>query len=247
MTAGLALAVAAGVLVWTQTRATGVVRVRSCSWYAAASHDRQLHPSGNGRRTVVIGDSYSLGSGMSDTSRGWTSRLPGRVQVFGFGGTGFSRDSGRCGPAESFAARAPAALATRPQLVVVEGGLNDVDQSTASIRTGFDRLVAEVGARPVLVIGPARAPSRAAGALRVDAILRDLAARAGWPYLSMVGYDFSYLHDRLHLDLAGHVAYAAVVRRALADLGAASFPVRPPAREMQHGPGHQVRGRAGKS
>lgn len=187
-----------------------------CPAYAADSLDRQLHPTGSGRRIVVIGDSYSLGVGLRDPSMAWPSMIPGRVQVFGFGGSGFSRDASLCGSDVAFARRAPEALQTDPDLVVIEGGLNDTTQPSDLIRTGFRDLLAQVGGRPTLVIGPAPAPDRVSGAARVDAILREESARAGKPYLSMLAEHYVYLGPkRLHIDLASHRAYAHRVAAAL--------------------------------
>lgn len=185
-----------------------------CVRLALQSQVRERMVTGHGERIVVIGDSYSVGLGLRDPDRSWPSRLPGRVHVFGFSGSGFSQDASGC-PGASYADRAPHAMAHGASLVVVEGGLNDYDQPTADLREGFRRLVGELGSHPVLVVGPPAAPARAAAALRVDEVLREESVRAGVQYLSMADRYLPYLDDRLHLTPAGHRAFGSIVAAAI--------------------------------
>jgi acyl-CoA thioesterase-1 len=185
-----------------------------CVRLALQSQVRERMVTGHGERIVVIGDSYSVGLGLRDPDRSWPSRLPGRVHVFGFSGSGFSQDASGC-PGASYADRAPHAMAHGASLVVVEGGLNDYDQPTADLREGFRRLVGELGSHPVLGVGPPAAPARAAAALRVDEVLREESVRAGVQYLSMGDRYLPYLDDRLHLTPAGHRAFGSIVAAAI--------------------------------
>jgi acyl-CoA thioesterase-1 len=212
------LCVVAGVaslLVWSSTRASGA-QTSHCARLSLDSrtHQRLLTGTGTGRKVVVIGDSYSTGIGLHSDQLAWTSQVPGRVRVFGFGGSGFSRTASGC-RSVAYDQRAPAALRTKPDLVVIEGGLNDFDQPVSRIKAGYRRLLAEVGNRPAVVIGPAHAPDRAARAVRVDTLLRAEAKRSGTPYVSMIKYRFSYLHDGIHLTANGHRKYGAIVAAAL--------------------------------
>jgi len=185
-----------------------------CARLSTQSQARERMVTGQGRDVAVIGDSYSVGLGLRDPQRSWPSRLPGRVHVFGFSGSGFSARASAC-PGVAYSARAPRALRLGANVVVVEGGLNDHDQPAADVRAGFRALMRELRGRTVLVVGPPPAPSRTAGAQRVDAILRDESARAGVRYLSVIGDRFAYLGDGLHLTPAGHRAFGALVARAL--------------------------------
>jgi acyl-CoA thioesterase-1 len=191
---------------------------RHCARFAQASAERAAADSGAGSSVVVIGDSYSVGLGLDRPDRSWPSRLEGRVHVAGFSGSGFSATASGCGDV-SFSDRAADAVADGADLVVVEGGLNDFDQSAAEITAGFQRLMVVLGGRPVVIVGPARAPSRAAAVARVDQLLSRLAAASGAAYVRTSGLDLDYLDDRLHLTEAGHRALgtyvAARVARAL--------------------------------
>ncbi len=208
------------------TRAAGHdASLDRCARLAAESVDRLADDTGgSGPRIVVIGDSYSVGLGLDRPLDSWPSRLPGRVHVAGFSGSGFSADASPC-PHSSYAERAGEAVRGGTALVVVEGGLNDVDRSDAAIRAGFVRLHRALGDAlgdvPVLVVGPVAAPSRADAVPRVDRLLADLAARHGVDYLSMTGVGIDYLPDRLHPTAAGHAAFGEVVAAEVTRLGAA--------------------------
>ncbi|MFL6155646.1 MAG: hypothetical protein ACJ72D_06140, partial [Marmoricola sp.] len=111
-----------------------------CGRFALQSRVRERMLTGTGRPVVVIGDSYSVGLGLSHPDRAWTRNLSGRVHVFGFSGSGFARHDSPCKDV-AFDQRAPAALRARHSLVVLEGGLNDYNQSARSIRAGYRRLI----------------------------------------------------------------------------------------------------------
>jgi acyl-CoA thioesterase-1 len=186
-----------------------------CSRFANESADRARDPMGSGRSVVVIGDSYSVGLGLEDPRSAWPDSLPGRVHVFGFSGSGFSEYASRCGPV-AYYERAVEAMRDKPSLVVVEGGLIDVGQSTAAIRYGYRHLLAVIGHRRLLVVGPAPAPLRLRGAIRVDRLLRKLTKASGTPYVSMINGHYTYLDDDLHLTETGHREFGARVAAVLA-------------------------------
>jgi acyl-CoA thioesterase I len=192
-------------------------RPTRCERFAADSHDRAAAVSGSGTRILVIGDSWSAGLGLDRPADSWPSRLPGRVRVAGFSGSGFAEHASDC-PQVAFADRAPRALRRPADLVVVQGGLNDYDQPDADVRAGFVRLMRSLDGQRVVVVGPASAPARARRALHVDLVLAGLAARFGVPYVPTASLDLSYLPDRLHLTPAGHRAFGDYVAHQLAEL-----------------------------
>ena len=131
----------------------------SCGASSTASTRASERPSmhGEGVSTLVIGDSWSVGLGLDDLSRSWPSQLPGEVRVAGFSGSGFSARASGCGRV-SFADRAPTAVSSRPDLVVVEGGLNDYDQPASATERGFRDLMRALAGQHVVVVGPASRP-----------------------------------------------------------------------------------------
>ena len=213
----LLAAVAAAALVASMTlhltgRATGDDDDR-CARLAEMSADRASADLGSGPRVAVIGDSYAVGAGLDHPAGSWPSRLPGRVHVDGFSGSGFSATASSC-PRVSYADRVAAAKGA--DVVVVEGGLNDVGRRDIKIRAGFERLMRSLAAYDVVVVGPASAPARADGVPRIDALLARLSAEAGVRYLRMSHLDLPYLPDRLHLTGQGHAEFGDRVAKVVA-------------------------------
>lgn len=209
-------------VVLVTTLAVGWVTARAgagdsrCDRFATDAAARAAQVSGTGEDLLVIGDSYSAGLGLGDPSASWPSRLPGTVHVAGFSGSGFSRSASPCGEV-SFAARAAGAVREAgASLVVVQGGLNDVDQTPTAITAGFERLMGALAGRTVVVVGPVSAPARAGRVPAVDALLARLSASHGATYVSTTGLDLPYLEDRLHLTPAGHEAFGEYVARRVA-------------------------------
>lgn len=206
----MALGAVATVVVVTHAGADG----DQCATFRTAAADRSALVTGTGEDVLVIGDSYSVGLGVA-AGESWPTRLPGRVRVDGFSGSGFSPGASGCGDV-SYAARAPRSLRPDTSLVVAEGGLNDADQPPAEVAAGFRALMRDLAGHRVLVVGPPAAPARADRVPAVDALLARLAERHGASYLSMAEHDFPYLDDGLHLTPDGHRAFGDVVAAALA-------------------------------
>lgn len=184
-----------------------------CTDFRDAARARAELVTGTGHDVLVIGDSYSVGLGVR-AGESWPARLPGRVRVDGFSGSGFSRDASPCGDL-SYAARARRSLPDGTGPVVVEGGLNDYDQPRRAVRDGFAGLMSELRGRQVLVVGPVPAPERAGAVPAVDALLARLSQRHGVGYLSMLDADLPYLDDGLHLTPEGHRQFGDRVAAAL--------------------------------
>lgn len=204
-----------GVRQWHARAAADSVGRARCHQFSSDRAARAAEVTGTGRRVVVLGDSWSAGLGLADPGRSWPVRLPGRVYVDGFSGSGFSAYASPCGPVAYFQ-RASRAVRHGADLVVVEGGLNDYDQSSAAITDGFHRLMSDLRGREVVVVGPAMAPLRAAAVPRVDRLLASLSAAAGVPYLSTVDLRLTYQRDRLHPTQAGANAFGDAVTAFLA-------------------------------
>ncbi|CAM3720215.1 SGNH/GDSL hydrolase family protein [Nocardioides marinus] len=214
-----AVLVALSVVVVTG-RATGSGPTR-CETFSADSVARSGSVSGAGEDVLVIGDSWTAGLGLEDPTGSWPTRLPGRVHVAGFSGSGFSAGASGCGPQVSFAARARAALRPLPPgtPVVVAGGLNDWDMSAADIRAGFERLLGQLDGHPLTVVGPADAPARSAYVPRVEGLLERLCAEHGVRFVAVSDLALDYLPDLLHLTPAGHARFGDAVAARLSTAG----------------------------
>lgn len=181
-----------------------------CGVRADRAAQRAELVTGTGPEVLVIGDSYSVGVGVG-AARSWPVRLPGRVRVDGFSGSGFSVGASACGDL-SYATRAEKSLRRTTALVVVEGGLNDHDQPIADVEAGAQRLLDSLGTTPALLVGPPVVPDRSREAVEeVDATLARVAAERDVAYLSMLEADLSLLEDRLHPDPAGHRRFGDLV------------------------------------
>lgn len=220
--ASLVALVTAVLAVHLAARARGA-DVPRCERLEAQAVMRAQAVTGSGPRVVVIGDSYAAGLGLAAPGDSWPTRLEGTVHVAGFSGSGFSAGASAC-PGASFADRAVEAadgvdgVGGLAGLVVVEGGLNDVDQSDEAIRAGFDRLMTRLRGQRVVIVGPPSAPARAAAVPRVDDLLAGLAGQYGAAYVRTSGWALSYLDDGLHLTSAGHRTFGDNVALALAAL-----------------------------
>lgn len=193
-----------------------------CQQHRVDARERAATTSGEGVSTLVIGDSWSVGLGLDDLSRSWPSQLPGEVRVAGFSGSGFSARSSSCGRV-SFSDRAPTAVSSRPDLVVVEGGLNDYDQPSSVTERGFRDLMRALAGQHVVVVGPASAPSRGQAVPRVDALLARLSAEYAVPYVATSDLELDYLEDLLHLTEDAHQEFGEAVAARIADV----TPTRP--------------------
>jgi acyl-CoA thioesterase-1 len=197
------LAIVLATVASTTMLARAGARPDPCATKGALARERGALVSGAGAQVLVIGDSYSVGAGVRP-DQSWPVRLPGRVRVDGFSGSGFSLGASPCGDV-SYATRAGRDRLAGVDLVVVEGGLNDVDQPLADLDAGYDRLMRALGERPVLVVGPPAVPLLPYDDVAaVDARLSELAASHGAPYLSMLDTTLTFQPDRLHPDAAGH-------------------------------------------
>ena len=213
-----AIALAATAFVAVEGEDAQATWAERCRAVEAQSQVRQSQVTGTGARVAVIGDSWSQGYRLDEPVGSWPAQLPGQVWVDGFAGSGFSLTASPCAGV-SYAARTAPALATDPDLVVVQGGLNDFDMPAAQVRAGALEVLDALAGRAVVVVGPAAAPRRAAGAAEVDRMLSEVAEEVGVPYVRTYDWELDYLADRLHLTTAGHVDFGRRVAAVITELG----------------------------
>lgn len=177
---------------------------------------------------LVIGDSYTEGYGLSNSSHGWAAIAAGTLgwnaTIDGVGGTGFTKDTatdGRVGL--DFRARlaAHASAGTDFDLIVLQGGLNDWTTEPVTEGEKVDAAVAAArGLWPeaiVLVLGPveptsgidysAQLPVIRAGAVNAGAVFID--PEAPEPWINAGNTPVLDLGDGLHLNDAGQAYLAA--------------------------------------
>lgn len=131
-------------------------------------------------------------------------------KVAGVGGTGFT-SGGYCGE-YSFGERIDDVLTTSPEILIIQGGLNDLGRPSDTVRVPAAQLLETAEDVPrVVVLGPVDAPV-AEGEAGVDVALSEAVRAAGREYVSGLDQDLRFLPDGLHLtqeshdELARHVA-----------------------------------------
>lgn len=214
----VAAAVAAGGSWWWSQHRDG----EACELVRASVARRGDAPVGSGpRRVLVMGDSYAQGWGLQDPRASWPTAFAREsdttVRVDGFAGSGFT-GSAFC-DGEEFGTRAEALARGRDELLVIQGGLNDVNADPEQIEAAAVAVVETSGAEAV--VGPPPAPQRDLALTEAtDAALGRAADEAGVVYVSTIDWDdLSYLSDRLHLTPRSHRIFGTRVADALLDAG----------------------------
>ncbi|WP_435749312.1 SGNH/GDSL hydrolase family protein [Microbacterium sp. PMB16] len=205
-TAGIAiallLAVAAGVLgvwrPWTPLTTTAPVGAPidgqggAPAVIAPAPLTLPEHPT-----VLVFGDSWTYGSAANVPTLGYAyvlaDLLHGDTIVDGVRGSGYLKP-GIDGPTfgERIALLDPA---LRPNLIIIQGSINDRAQGVAGYReavtAAWDALAAKYPEAVIVVLGPAphELPVGTATA-RIDTDLSELAAARGWWYISPIALDW---------------------------------------------------------
>ncbi len=174
------------------------------------------------KRVDVLGDSYAVGTTLPDPQhQAWAVLLAERehwnLTVRGIGRTGFV-NGGYCDD-QSYPTRVDQVLADDPELIIVEGGLNDAGQP--GIGDAARDVLAKIPPTiPVVVVGPIDAPGRSDSDKQT--IDRELAAAAGERYIAPLSWQIEFGPDGIHPTEAGHVALADYIATALAALPSAN-------------------------
>ncbi|PRY51902.1 lysophospholipase L1-like esterase [Geodermatophilus tzadiensis] len=217
----LALALVAG------CTATGPVGAPGGASPSAGGGTDAPAPPPPGSRVLFFGDSYTAGYGASSEEAAFPALTAADfgwdADVRAGPGTGFVAGGG---VGQVYLERLGTVDPPRPDLVVLQGGLNDARlvQDTAVERTAALRFLAELDRRfpgvPVVLLGPPLVPSIPDVAVRrVDRALAEAAAQAGVRYVSPAqeGWDVAsrLTADDLHPDDDGHAYLAARLAAAL--------------------------------
>lgn len=213
------LVVAAGGAAWWYRDHRRSERLAAqCDEVTALNEERGDEPVSHGDiEAVILGDSYAQGQYLDDPrAQAWSTlaakRLGWTASVDAVGGTGLVSD-GPCGN-QSVEDRAADALTSRPDVVVVEAGLND--QPDADLGDALSGVAAAAGDAELIVVGPTTPPGYDADrAAAVDRALAAASTEVGAEYVSALDWDLAYGPDGLHMTAAGHRAYAEDFTRAI--------------------------------
>jgi lysophospholipase L1-like esterase len=190
---------------------------------------------------AFLGDSWTVGVGATGR-RGYVVRTAERLgwgyADFGVGGSGYSVP----GPHHSlFAQRIPQLVAMHPDLVVVQGSLNERHSTPARLGAAAASTLARLrGAlepgTPILVVGAAYNPGTADATIDwINAAVSDAADAAGLPFVNPAAAGWLDPHDRglwsdtIHPDDRGHQLVADALAPLLQALGLGRTAEKPPA------------------
>lgn len=169
-------------------------------------------------RITVIGDSYAAGDTLADRTDAWVddfaAEADATVTVLAEGGTGFT-NPGFCGD-NTFGSRVDRIAATKPDLVIIEGGLNDTGASAEDEQTAVHSVLRGLGAFDVVVVGPVAVPA-VTGEAKVDASLEKAAGSAKVRYVSALRWDIDLGADDKHPSARGHREFARRLAAAIAE------------------------------
>ncbi len=168
------------------------------------------------KRITVIGDSYSTGDTLADRAEAWVDDFAveqnATLSVLAQGGTGYT-NAGFCGDS-TFSTRVSRVSATDPQLVIVEGGLNDTGATEGDERTAAERVLRSLRGYDVVVVGPVDVPVLK-GEASVDRALSGAARAEGAHYVSALDWPIALGPDKKHPSVDGHAEFAKRVLAAI--------------------------------
>jgi lysophospholipase L1-like esterase len=150
---------------------------------------------------AFLGDSWTAGTG-ADGRRGYVVRAAEQLgwgyANLGVGGSGYSRP----GPHHSrFAQRIPQLAELHPDVVVVQGSLNERRSTPAALRAAAQSTLADLRTvldpgTPVLVVGASYNPGTADAAIDwINAEVAQAAAAAGLPFVDPAPANWTDPHD----------------------------------------------------
>lgn len=177
---------------------------------------------GGSRDVLVIGDSYSQGTGAGGPAGGWPATLAelagATVTVDGVGGTGYTT-AGFCpGEPITYADRLADRDVSDDTTVILQGGVNDGlagDPGDVEARAEATLDEAE-GAELVVVVGPPTIPALDAAVLgTIDQGLAAAAGARGAVYVSLLAAGIPISQDGVHPTPEGQVQIAQLVAAAL--------------------------------
>jgi acyl-CoA thioesterase-1 len=174
-------------------------------------------------RLAFLGDSYSAGVGATGTNRasdatagyaGITARALGpgdTYAVFAQGGTGYLNPGQAVQSETAYSGRVKSVIAWKPDVLVVQGGGNDVGSTEAAFRTAvrstLQALRDGLPAAKVFCLGPVAGPS--SDAKLIARINRDLAQETkavGVTFIDPSGWlsTGDFISDGFHPNRGGH-------------------------------------------
>lgn len=171
---------------------------------------------GGGQRVAILGDSWAHGDVIENRANGWAHLLAtGRtIQLDAIGATGFV-NGGFCGGQE-YAARIHEVLDARPDVLIIQGGLNDDSVDPQEVQAAAEHLIdaADGVVHRIILIGPVDVPA-CTHERDIDAALDRAATSHDAEYVSTLDWPVEIGPDGMHMTENGHREYAQMVESIL--------------------------------
>lgn len=174
-----------------------------------------VHTHDGSLKVTVLGDSYSSGDTLTDRHDAWVYKVPADwdVSVNAVGATGYVA-TGACRDS-AFDTRVKTVLATHPDLLIIQGGLNDVSATPDQLTIAANKLLTQFSTvHRIVMVGPVDSPART-GEATVDKSLARVAKQHSVQYVSALDWDEQFNATRLHLTPQGHQTFADEVVAAI--------------------------------
>jgi acyl-CoA thioesterase-1 len=231
-TAALAVAALAGVaLSGPSDPPPAVAATPSASAQADVAAGGDTSPRTTPARVAYLGDSYTVGTGATTAADGWVSLLDDvfgwRGMNLGCGGSGYVSPGGSCG--KTYDERIADVVASRPDAVVVSGGLNDARNTDDlnELKLEIDRTFADLRAAlpdaEIVAVSPVWGAGRTPPTITImGAVVETAVAKVDGTFLDIGQPLYArpdlMIDDGIHPNDGGHRAIAQAVAEALVEV-----------------------------
>jgi lysophospholipase L1-like esterase len=215
---------------WTPL-AVLIAAIACIGQFSATHHERLMLTDGSAAPNVAfIGDSYTLGAGVSTIDKRWTTLVSHRLgwteHNFGFGGTGYVTTPPNK-PNPNYLGVLDRVAASHPDIVVISGGQNDMSRFdhgdpavTQAITDTFRGLRQRLPNARIIAIGPS-VPGPITGSVIIfDLNVQIAAHEVAADYVSLIAPPVvlpdMVIADGVHVNATGHQAIADRIVSVLA-------------------------------
>ena len=229
----LALSVAALLLTGCATNEPPSVSQKVQDYYDQMVTSQSANPASKPTTKPVVaaflGDSFTAGVGASQGG-GYADLLVRNMnwqaKMFAQGGTGYTNPGQPAEKETAFPERVPAVVAAAPNVVIVQGGINDGSpQATAeAAEETFTALRAGLPQAKIIAVGPVVAPKFPASKVEpIRDVIAAAAAKHGVTFVDPIAEGWlaneQLFFDGVHPTQEGHAIIATKIREALAKNG----------------------------
>jgi lysophospholipase L1-like esterase len=177
---------------------------------------------GGPRAVLVVGDSYTQGTGIGGPAGAWSAQLAGltgaTVTVDGMSSTGYTTGGFCQGDAVTYGDRLAGHDLADDTTLIVQGSVNDgLTGEPGEVRSSADAALGEAeGAARIVVVGPPTIPALEAGVLQtIDEGLAAAAQAHDAVYVSLLAQAIPITDDGVHPTAEGQARIALLVADAL--------------------------------